>query len=1266
MATGNIEIKIEGAAAAQEADKVKKSLEQVDRTAKETQGSVGKFNQILEQTKKVASGVQKETNAIAKGFTTLSTQSKTTNASLSNLNQNIRLMVSQNDKMVATLQQAVAGIERLSTGTQKAGASTASASRKMGQFSNQLNVASQSALSLNRIMMAFGQGLSLAYAIKTLTEFDHTMAAVAAISRASGNELDSLREKAKELGSLTIYTSGEAAEAMRFLAQSGFQVNEILSASGGVLALAQAGNMGIAETAEIAAKALRGFRLEATQMDEVADIMAAAIMQSTMNLRELGDAFKYVAPIASSLGVDMREAAGFIGVLSDAGVDATMAGTSLRRIFSELTNPTIKAAKLIKNLGLTMSDLDVSSLGLVEVMRRLIASGIDVGTAFALFGDRGAVAFTTLSQKIDIVEEKIGNLQNVTGRAAEMQKVMASSLFAVWKELTSAIEFFIIESSEVSGVLTGIKMALQGMAVSLREVVNKAELLMPVLSTIGGLIALKLVSGIIKFGGLAVTHFARVAISANAAGVSMAVINRHIAGMGIAATASAAGVGALSSALSFFGGPIGITIAAIASAIVGVNLASAKSAEVLGKHTSVISALKSESLGASEAQKRLKEEVEGLTIAAISKKMGEEATNIGVITKEIDKQISTIQTRMAAYKDFGTGEYFNVPGEVIQANQELVDKLRALFAELQKTNDYNKFKQGLNEVSIAAKDLELDINDTIAAIDLQAQVYSASAMALQVYNDEIQRQQTLTKMQKEGRTGETKLSELLGMEQIGAITEELNKLDREIDILTNAPKNMQKVWTDVFKILGDSAIGLSIDFRTMSIAVDGSVVSAINLGKNLELIYQLINKLTIRQTLEDGQKANKGYGKSLQEVTKELDRLLMTDKEFQKMESQRQLAEFEKTLGKANPKVVQFRQELERAFAAGFSSVKEVAKTREEVDKMIKKTELGDLGFALFEIDEKYNSMKAMYSEGEAEITAITEAQQKAREDKTREYKDKELQTQLAFWNEYINLVGAYGGQGREAAIAKALESQTELYRIAKQSEVDIAKIMEMKKLEYSTKFQDGILRGMKKTVAAYSNEAALMESMWNTTVGAMEDTLADWIYSGELSFQSFVETVGKALAKLAVQMMVMKPLISGLTGTSFASFFGFADGGVFSRGSITPFASGGVVSSPTLFPMKSGTGLMGEKGKEAIMPLTTMPGGRLGVEAVGAGGSIMVQNTNVITFEGNAQQTADQAGGNEAFAELLTEKIYSGLEAFVNDNLVKQQRPGGILYQRG
>ena len=163
-------------------------------------------------------------------------------------------------------------------------------------------------------------------------------------------------------------------------------------------------------------------------------------------------------------------------------------------------------------------------------------------------------------------------------------------------------------------------------------------------------------------------------------------------------------------------------------------------------------------------------------------------------------------------------------------------------------------------------------------------------------------------------------------------------------------------------------------------------------------------------------------------------------------------------------------------------------------------------------------------------------------------------------------------------------------------------------------------------------------------------DTFADFVVTGKANFADFTRSVLEDLARIYARAAFLQTLQAFVPANSgFGKFLGFADGGVFAKNKIVPFAYGGVVNKPTLFPMANGAGLMGEAGPEAIMPLRRNSSGRLGVEASGGGvGNVVV----------NVDASGSTVEGNEAQASQLGKAI--GLA--VQQELVKQKRPGGLL----
>jgi TP901 family phage tail tape measure protein len=186
-------------------------------------------------------------------------------------------------------------------------------------------------------------------------EFDDSMRQVQATSGATGAEFDALREQARQLGADTAFSATEAAEGMNYLAAAGFDANQVMAAMPGMLSLASAGSVELGEAASIASSILNGFGLEAEEAGRVADVLAKSAAATNAGVTDMGEAMSYVAPVARATGLSLEETAAAIGVMSNAGIQGSMAGTALRGSITALLSPTDEAADIMGRYNLQLN-----------------------------------------------------------------------------------------------------------------------------------------------------------------------------------------------------------------------------------------------------------------------------------------------------------------------------------------------------------------------------------------------------------------------------------------------------------------------------------------------------------------------------------------------------------------------------------------------------------------------------------------------------------------------------------------------------------------------------------------------------------------------------------------------------------------------------------------------------------------------------------------------------------------------------------------------
>ena len=213
-----------------------------------------------------------------------------------------------------------------------------------------------------------------AAAVKTTADFDAQMSRVAAISGATGEEFDVLRDKAREMGSKTKFTATEAGEAFEYMAMAGWKSEDMLKGIDGIMNLAAASGEELGTTSDIVTDALTAFGMSAEESGHFADILAAASTNANTNVSLLGESFKYAAPVAGALGYSAEDVSVALGLMANSGIKASQAGTSLRSLMTRMAKPTKESAEAMEELGISLTDSDGRMLSFQEIMDQLRAS----------------------------------------------------------------------------------------------------------------------------------------------------------------------------------------------------------------------------------------------------------------------------------------------------------------------------------------------------------------------------------------------------------------------------------------------------------------------------------------------------------------------------------------------------------------------------------------------------------------------------------------------------------------------------------------------------------------------------------------------------------------------------------------------------------------------------------------------------------------------------------------------------------------------------
>jgi TP901 family phage tail tape measure protein len=284
-------------------------------------------------------------------------------------------------------------------------------------------------------------------AFKMAADFDDSMRKVQAVSGATGDDLKNLRDMALEMGRDTKFSASQSADAMNYMAMAGWNTQQIMAGLPGVLNLAAASGEDLAMVSDIVTDGMTAFGLAADQSGRFADVLAAASSSANTNVGMMGETFRYVAPLAGSLGFSIEDTATAIGLMANAGIKGSQAGTALRSMMSRLVKPTRESEKAINALGITVANADGTMKPLTSIIEDLrgkfanLTPEQQAQNAALIAGQEAMSGFLALINASDEDFTKLqDNIANSSGKAMEMADIMEGGAGGGLRRMRSAIE----------------------------------------------------------------------------------------------------------------------------------------------------------------------------------------------------------------------------------------------------------------------------------------------------------------------------------------------------------------------------------------------------------------------------------------------------------------------------------------------------------------------------------------------------------------------------------------------------------------------------------------------------------------------------------------------------------------------------------------------------------------------------------------------------------------------------------------------------------
>lgn len=972
------------------------------------------------------------------------------------------------------------------------------------------------------------------------------MATVGAVSRATGSEFRQLEETARELGATTRFSATEAAEGLLFLSRAGFEAIESIAALPSTLDLAAAGGLGLGEAADYASNILSQFRLQAEQTERVVDALVVTSNSANTDVRQLAEAMKFAGPVAGALGHEVEETAAAIGVLGDAGIQGSMAGTNLRGILTHLLDPTEKARDAIEALGLSIYDLDPAANSATDIFERLSEAELTAADATAIFQTRNAAAALQLTANVEKVRELTEANREAAGTAREQARVMEDTLSGSFKNLASATEAFVLEGRGMADVLrdavdvtTGVVRTLAGMGDSVEE--NRV-LVQALASTVKAAVA-----GFLAWKALQLVRWLT--------GITRALWASIAALRGVQAAVAANPFGLIATAV------VGLT-----AVVVGLSDAFADSGAAAKAHEDALRQTERTTDAVAEAQERYNLALERGERLEATRHLRDQA-------RAIEDQIVALRQLQEETVLIGRGQTLPFSDEEgpVERTTQYAEEIRRLRLERPELGG------PLPVIREVRKDPRADLSLGFGPAEITERVRVADLIErLLELQDRLTTQSDIVadvEHRREEQTRSLARAEELRAQQLASLAEAQQSVR---DQLAAATADDARAETRRRRFLEDAA---EIAER---LGLDADATKA--------YVVQVRSEVDALEALERQQRDREAADQASAEAAREQEQARRAAREtiedtLQSLRDEHQV--LTSTAGAHQTLALELEIRRMETLALAEADEEEAKAVREQVKEILRLAEANE---ELTEAERKRRDEQRRREREEERDRAFTEGSRTTafdtlgslREEVTRLERDPFNLRQLAQEDRFRQMLsGGFGGNTEQA------RAMFEEYHALLDRKREIEEI------------------------------ADLSKEIGDAFAGAFED-----IVLGAKDAGDAIRELALDIAKLVFRQAVTQPLASmittGVTGAAGVLFS--ADGNAFDRGHLVPFAQGGILEVPTVFPLAGGrTGVAGEAGPEAVMPLARDSQGRLGVAAADGGKTVHYHNWYITTGDADS-----------------------------------------------